>query len=83
MEEGDFYHGEKSMTLDRPRNVKMELITNSGKSIVLKPKVALQEGEIIDSMFMSKKALCDFYEKQLDDCREAGILFSLHVKATM
>ncbi|MDW7450786.1 NADP-dependent isocitrate dehydrogenase, partial [Klebsiella pneumoniae] len=83
MEEGDFYHGEKSMTLDRPRNVKMELITNSGKSIVLKPKVALQEGEIIDSMSMSKKALCDFYEKQLDDCREAGILFSLHVKATM
>lgn len=65
MEEGDFYHGEKSMTLDRARNVKMELITNSGKSIVLKPKVALQEGEIIDSMFMSKKALCDFYEKNL------------------
>ena len=63
MEEGDFYHGEKSMTLDRARNVKMELITNSGKSIVLKPKVVLQEGEIIDSMFMSKKALCDFYER--------------------
>ena len=83
MEEGDFYHGEKSMTLDRARNVKMELITNSGKTIVLKPKVALLEGEIIDSMFMSKKALCDFYEKQLEDCREAGILFSLHVKATM
>ncbi|MDI9734429.1 NADP-dependent isocitrate dehydrogenase, partial [Acinetobacter baumannii] len=40
MGEGDFYHGEKSMTLDRPRNVKMELITNSGKCIVLKPKVA-------------------------------------------
>ena len=83
MEEGDFYHGEKSMTLDRARNVKMELITNSGKTIVLKPNVALQDGEIIDSMFMSKKALCDFYEKQLEDCREAGILFSLHVKATM
>ena len=83
MEEGDFYHGEKSMTLDRARNVKMELITNSGNTIVLKPKVALLDGEIIDSMFMSKKALCDFYEKQLEDCREAGILFSLHVKATM
>ncbi len=83
MDHGDFYHGEKSMTLDRARNVKMELITNSGESIVLKPKVALLEGEIIDSMFMSKKALCDFYEKELDDCREAGILFSLHVKATM
>ncbi len=83
MEEGDFYHGEKSMTLDRARNVKMELITKSGETIVLKSKVALQDGEVIDSMFMSKKALCDFYEKQLDDCREAGILFSLHVKATM
>ncbi|MCH7331772.1 NADP-dependent isocitrate dehydrogenase [Acinetobacter modestus] len=83
MEEGDFYHGEKSMTLDRARNVKMELITKGGETIVLKSKVALQDGEVIDSMFMSKKALCDFYEKQLDDCREAGILFSLHVKATM
>ena len=83
MQEGDFYHGEKSMTLDRARNVKMELITNSGETIVLKEKVALQDGEIIDSMFMSKKALCDFYEKELEDCREAGILFSLHVKATM
>ena len=61
----------------------MELITQSGKTLVLKPKVALQDGEIIDSMFMSKKALCEFYERELEDCREAGILFSLHVKATM
>ncbi len=83
MEHGDFYHGEKSLTLDKARDVKMELITKSGKAIVLKPKVALLDGEIIDSMFMSKKALLEFYEKQLDDCREAGILFSLHVKATM
>ena len=83
MHHGDFYHGEKSMTLDRARSVKMELVTKSGETIVLKPKVALQDGEIIDSMFMSKKALCEFYEKELEDCREAGILFSLHVKATM
>ena len=83
MHHGDFYHGEKSMTLDRARDVKMELITKSGKTLVLKPKVALQDGEIIDSMFMSKKALCEFYEKELEDCRQAGILFSLHVKATM
>ncbi|MDT3672236.1 MAG: NADP-dependent isocitrate dehydrogenase [Aromatoleum sp.] len=83
MEHGDFYHGEKSMTLDRARNVKMELLTKSGKAIVFKPKTALLDGEIIDSMFMSKKALCEFYEQQLDDCRKAGILFSLHVKATM
>jgi isocitrate dehydrogenase len=83
MHEGDFYHGEKSMTLDKARDVKMVLETASGKSIVLKEKVALKDGEIIDSMFMSKKALCDFYERELDDCKEAGVLFSLHVKATM
>ena len=83
MHEGDFYHGEKSMTLDKARDVKMVLETTSGKSIVLKEKVALKDGEIIDSMFMSKKALCDFYERELNDCKEAGILFSLHVKATM
>ena len=55
MHGGDFYHGEKSMTLDRARNVKMELLTKSGKAIVLKPKVALLDREVIDSMFMSKK----------------------------
>ncbi|MES2257049.1 MAG: NADP-dependent isocitrate dehydrogenase [Pseudomonadota bacterium] len=83
MHHGDFYHGEKSMTLDHARDVKMELITSSGKSIVLKPKVSLQAGEIIDSMFMSKKALLEFYEKELDDAYKTGVMFSLHVKATM
>jgi len=83
MHHGDFYHGEKSLTLDKARNVRMELIAKGGKITVLKPKLALLEGEIIDSMFMSKKALCDFYERELEDCRESGILFSLHVKATM
>ena len=83
MHHGDFYHGEKSMTLDRARDVKMELITNSGKTIVLKAKIALQAGEIIDSMFMSKKALFAFYEKELDDAYKTGVMFSLHVKATM
>ncbi|RZJ84934.1 MAG: NADP-dependent isocitrate dehydrogenase [Massilia sp.] len=83
MTHGDFYHGEKSMTLDSAREVKMELVTKSGKTIVLKPKVALQAGEIIDSMFMSRKALLAFYEQQIDDARETGVLFSLHVKATM
>ena len=83
MHEGDFYHGEKSMTLDRARDVKMEILTKSGKTIVLKPKVSLLEGEIIDSMFMSYKALCDFYERQIDDAYKSGVMFSLHVKATM
>ena len=83
MHGGDFYHGEKSMTLDRPREVKMELITKSGKTIVLKPKVALLDREIIDSMFMSKKELVAFYEKEIDDAYKTGVMFSLHVKATM
>ncbi|HNC78131.1 MAG TPA: NADP-dependent isocitrate dehydrogenase [Rhodocyclaceae bacterium] len=83
MEHGDFYHGEKSLTLDKARRVRMELIAVGGKTTVLKPEVKLLEGEIIDSMFMSKTALCNFYEQQLEDCRESGILFSLHVKATM
>ncbi|MDE0854414.1 MAG: NADP-dependent isocitrate dehydrogenase [Nevskia sp.] len=83
MKHGDFYHGEKSMTLDRARNVRMELLTRSGQTIVLKPKVALLDGEIIDSMFMSKKALCAFYEEQMEDARKTGVMFSLHVKATM
>jgi len=83
MRHGDFYHGEKSMTLDRARDVKMELITARGETIVLKPEVKLDAGDIIDSMFMSKKALCDFYEEQMQDAYKTGVMFSLHVKATM
>ena len=83
MKHGDFYHGEKSMTLDRAREVRMELLTKDGKTTVLKPKVPLQEGEIIDSMFMSKTALLEFYEEQMEDARKTGVMFSLHVKATM
>ena len=83
MHAGDFYHGEKSMTLDKARDVKMELITSSGKTIVLKPKVSLLDREVIDSMFMSKKALLAFYEKEIEDARKTGVMFSLHVKATM
>jgi isocitrate dehydrogenase len=83
MHHGDFYHGEKSMTLDKARDVKMELLTKSGKTIVLKPKVSLMDREVIDSMFMSKKALVEFYEKEIDDAYKSGVMFSLHVKATM
>ncbi|HEY5855886.1 MAG TPA: NADP-dependent isocitrate dehydrogenase [Aldersonia sp.] len=83
MRHGDFYHGEKSMTLDRARKVRMELVSKGGTTIVLKPEVELGEGDIIDSMFMSKKALLDFYEEQMEDARKTGVMFSLHVKATM
>jgi isocitrate dehydrogenase len=83
MRRGDFYHGEKSMTLDRARDVQMVLETASGETVVLKPEVSLLEGDVIDSMFMSRKALCEFYEAQMEDAYETGVMFSLHVKATM
>ena len=83
MKKGDFYHGEKSMTLDKACDVRMELVNAAGKATVLKPKVSLKAGEIIDSMFMSKKALYEFYEEQMEDARKTGLMLSLHVKATM
>ena len=83
MKKGDFYHGEKSMTLDKACDVRMELVNAAGKTTVLKPKVSLKAGEIIDSMFMSKKALYEFYEEQMEDARKTGLMLSLHVKATM
>jgi isocitrate dehydrogenase len=83
MHSGDFYHGEKSMTLDRARDVRMELVTKSGKTVVLKALTKLLDREVIDSMFMSKKALMDFYTKEIEDAHKTGVMFSLHVKATM
>jgi len=83
MKTGDFYHGEQSMTLDKDRRVKMVLKTKSGKTIELKPEVKLDAGDIIDSMYMSKKALIQFYEEQMEDAYKTGVMFSLHVKATM
>ena len=83
MTHGDFYHGEKSMTMPRECDVKMDLVTKDGRVIVLKEKTHLLEGEIIDSMYMSKQALCDFYEEEIQDAKDSDILFSLHVKATM
>ncbi|MGB3772177.1 MAG: NADP-dependent isocitrate dehydrogenase [Rhodococcus sp. (in: high G+C Gram-positive bacteria)] len=83
MREGDFYHGEKSMTVEGDRDVKMEIETPDGKTVVLKEKVSLTDGDVIDSMFMSAKALDAFYEEQMQDAFDTGVMFSLHVKATM
>ncbi|MFZ2510629.1 MAG: NADP-dependent isocitrate dehydrogenase, partial [Gordonia sp. (in: high G+C Gram-positive bacteria)] len=83
MTEGDFYHGEKSMTLDKDRDVRMELTGENGETIVLKPHLALGKGDVADSMFMSKKKLCAFYEEQFEDAYKTGVMLSLHVKATM
>ncbi|MDN5565776.1 MAG: NADP-dependent isocitrate dehydrogenase [Psychrobacter sp.] len=83
MHSGDFYAGEQSITLDKARTVRMERITDDGTINVFKTGISLLDKEIIDLMFMSKKSLLEFYEREMEDCREAGILFSLHVKATM
>ena len=83
MKHGDFYSSEKCMTMDKAGSVKMDLVTESGKTIVLKEKTDLLEGEIIDSMFMSAQALRDFFEDEMNDAKETGVMLSLHVKATM
>src|SRR5437868_14097683 len=71
------------MTLTHACEVRMDLVTKSGKTLVLKPSLPLLEGEVIDSMYMSKKALCAFFEKEMEHARKHDLLFSLHVKATM
>jgi isocitrate dehydrogenase len=83
MHGGDFYAHEKSMTIEKACDVKMDLVTARGETIVLKKKVSLIPGEVIDSMYMSKQALCKFYEDEMEDARETGVMLSLHVKATM
>ena len=83
MHGGDFYSSEKSLVIEKDCTVTMDLVTKGGKTIVLKKNTPLLKDEIIDSMFMSKKALCGFYEEQMEDARETGVMFSLHVKATM
>jgi len=83
MQHGDFYSSEKCMTIEEACDVRMELVKKKGEVIVLKEKVSLLDGEIIDSMFMSKKALVEFLKDELDDAKKTGVLFSFHVKATM
>ena len=83
MRGGDFYSSEKSTTVDKDGYVSIEFTDKQGNKKTLKPRVDLLAGEVIDGMYMSKKALCEFFEEQIEDAKEAGVLFSLHVKATM
>ena len=83
MQEGDFYHNEQSVTLKAADTVRIELLTTTGKTEVLKEGLALQEGEIIDATVMSKKALLAFYKEQFARAKSMGVLLSLHLKATM
>ncbi|UAB74791.1 NADP-dependent isocitrate dehydrogenase [Mesoflavibacter sp. SCSIO 43206] len=83
MSHGDFAHNEQSVTLDKATTVKIQHTDNNGNVTVLKDNLNLLEGEIIDATVMSKKALLTFLEEQVKDAKEQGVLFSLHMKATM
>lgn len=83
MRGGDFYSAEKSVTVEKDGHVSIEFTGKDGSKKTLKPRVDLLAGEVIDGMFMSKKALCEFFEEQIEDAKNSGVLFSLHVKATM
>jgi len=80
---GDFYGSEKSVTVSEPTTVRMEFVGQDGKATVLKEKTSLKAGEVMDASFMSKNALRKFYAEQVEDAKKKGVLFSLHLKATM
>lgn len=82
MQSGDFFSNEKSVTIAHAGSVKIQLVGANGTT-VLKEAVPVLDGEIIDGTFMSKKALVAFLEEQIADAKAKGVLFSLHMKATM
>ena len=83
MEHGDFRNTEQSMTLQGNTRARIEHTASDGTVTVLRERVELLAGEIIDSAIMEKKALIEFLERQISDARERDVLFSLHMKATM
>lgn len=83
MESGDFYGSEKSAVVENAGNVRIELVGKDGTTKVLKEKTAVKAGEIIDASTMSKKKLASFIEAQIEDAKKQGVLFSVHLKATM
>src|SRR6185437_6037038 len=83
MDGGDFYGSEKSVTVEHAGSVRIEWFGKDGSQVVLKPKTALLAGEIIDAAVMSRRALAAFIDAQIADAKQQGVLFSLHLKATM
>lgn len=83
MKKGDFKNNELSVTIDSPAKADIVFESSRGKKTVLKSGIPLQAGEIIDGTFMSKKQLTAFLKKQVADAKEKGVLFSIHMKATM
>ncbi len=83
MNSGDFFVNEKSITFSSTENVKFEFVDNEGSITVLKEKLALTEGEVLDATFLSVNQLRNFIEEQLEDAKKKDLLFSVHLKATM
>ncbi|MCX7552223.1 NADP-dependent isocitrate dehydrogenase [Xanthomarina sp. F2636L] len=83
MGEGDFEHNEKSVTLDKATTVSIQFKGTDGETEILKENLNLLNGEIIDATVLSKKALIAFLDAQIKDAKDKGVLFSLHMKATM
>ena len=83
MNSGDFYHSEKSTTMSQAGDVRIEFVDQAGKTSVLKDKLALQAGEVLDGSFLNVKTLRKFIQEQIDDAKKQGVLFSVHLKATM
>ena len=83
MNGGDFFANEKSTTIKESTSAKIEFVAADGKSTVLKDNLSLEAAEIVDATFMSNKALDTFLDQQIRDAKKQGVLFSLHLKATM
>ena len=83
MSGGDFFANEKSVTIGAATSVRIEHVSADGNVTVLKEGMKLREGEILDATFLSKRALVEFLMAQIDAARADGVLFSLHLKATM
>ena len=83
MQSGDFYGSETSLTVPEATTTRIEFVGSDGKTTVLKDKLALKAGEIIDATALNVKALRAFYAEQIDNAKQQGVLLSLHLKATM
>ena len=83
MDQGDFKSNEKSLTFAQPTAIKVELVKADGSTTILKDKISILAGEIIDATVMNRKALLAFLKEQVIDAKKKGVLFSLHMKATM
>ncbi|WP_438281571.1 NADP-dependent isocitrate dehydrogenase [Pseudomonas alabamensis] len=83
MESGDFYGSEKAALIDADGSLRIELVGKDGSSTVLKEKTAVNAGEVVDCAVMSRKALKAFIAQQIEDAKASGVLFSVHLKATM